>query len=215
MLLKDDMDKYWARAQSHVHGVLLPMAIRCKCFPHGTTADDLEKQIVDPTAFPRERRPSNPRFRAAEAIRLLSGTCQAGLLLSSLEAKLCGQLGDILMGNDRVVAMEVTDEQFLQGHADFLLDIRGFRSAIGRLSHSHPRFLAAQRPMWSSRGRGIGEQTTGKVEEEAPKYMHLSCKPLLVPQPRKTDDEIELAHTDAGGFKGRFHFSLWRSESTN
>lgn len=173
-LLENDMEKYWARAQLHVSDVLLPMAVRAKCFPGGTTVNDLDKHLVGPTAANGAPRPSDPRRKAAEAVRLLSATCHAGSLLSSLQAKLRKQLADIPMGNDRVAALEVIEEQFLKGHVDFYSifedfapQLAGYLAAIQDFSQHNAQRGAAGR-------REIGEQTTGKVKEAAPKYMHLS-----------------------------------------
>ncbi|MGJ7567865.1 hypothetical protein ACSFBM_28715 [Variovorax sp. GB1R11] len=173
MLLKPDMDRYWAGAQARIDEILMPMAIKAKCFPEGTTADDLEKHIVELRPATGESQPSDPRLRAAEAVRLLYGICHAGFALSNLQATAYARLANIPMGDHRAAAMQAVDEPFLQGHADlyatfedFAPQMVGYLGAIQDFSQHNAQRGAAGR-------REIGEQTTSKVKEAAPKFMHL------------------------------------------
>ncbi len=167
------MAEYWAHAQSRVDNLLLPMAIRARCFPKSTTANDLEKHINNPTGSTGKPKPTDPRLRAAEGVRLLSATCHTGFLLLKLEAQLRTGVASTAMVDDRAAVMAMIDEVFLQSHADlysifqeYAPKVSGYLDAIYDSSHHNAQRGAAGR-------RGIGGQTTGKVKEVAPKYMHL------------------------------------------
>lgn len=174
MLLKTDMDRYWAAAQAHMDNVLLPMAIKARCFPEDTTADDLEKHIFDPSAATEEPQPSDPRLRAAQAVRLLCGVCHAGFALSNIQATMHARLAELPLGDHRAAAMQVIDEPFLQGHADLYATFEEFAPQLGGYFAAIQDFSRHNAQRGAAGRRELGAQTMNKVKEVAPKFMHLS-----------------------------------------
>ncbi|WP_431123391.1 hypothetical protein [Variovorax paradoxus] len=174
MLLTNEIDAYWTSAQARIDDVLLPMAIKVKCFPEGTTTETLPKHYADfLRAADAKPQLTGPRHKATEGLWLLFRTCDAGRTLARLRTKVHADLKDVPMGSDGAIAMSLVDEPFLQGHDDFFEIFEqyaprlvGYLEAMNDLSQQNVERGAAGR-------REIGEQTMNKVKEVAPKFMHM------------------------------------------
>ena len=174
MLLANEIDAYWTSAQARIDKVLLPLAIKVKCFPEGTTPEMVPKHYIGSLrAAAAKPQSAGPRHKATQGLWLLSWTCEAGRTLARQRAKLPADLKDLPMSSNREMTMSLIDEPFLQGHDAFLEifeefapRLMGYLEAMSDVSQQNVERGAAGR-------REIGEQTVNKVKELAPKFMHL------------------------------------------
>lgn len=174
MLSTNEMEAYWTSAQARIDDVLLPLAIKVKCFPEGTTTETLPKRYAESLRAAKEKPQVNgPKHKATKGLWLLSWTCEAGRTLARQHTEMCANLKDVLTGSDGAIAMSLMDETFLQSHEDFF-DIFeqyaprlvGYLEAMNDVSQQNVERGAAGR-------RELGEQTMNKVKEVASKFMHL------------------------------------------
>jgi hypothetical protein len=120
MLSTNEMEAYWTSAQARIDDVLLPLAIKVKCFPEGTTTETLPKRYAESLRAAKEKPQVNgPKHKATQGLWLLSWTCEAGRTLARQHTEMCANLKDVLTGSDGAIAMSLMDETFLQSHEDF------------------------------------------------------------------------------------------------